>query len=145
MDTMGREEYLEGVLNVANRTKVHGRPIPFSLIGNVDNTTLCHIEGVDYNPSFDVTEHVLATAIITGQNERILNEIYLSDNLEVKDVKVTLCKLSDLESKDYTRVQEIAKDLAQKRIDQALKGGKIGRNQFCPCGSGKKYKNCCSN
>lgn len=20
---------------------------------------------------------------------------------------------------------------------------KIGRNEFCPCGSGKKYKNCC--
>ena len=22
-------------------------------------------------------------------------------------------------------------------------GKKIGRNQMCPCGSGKKYKNCC--
>ncbi|MBC6995220.1 SEC-C domain-containing protein [Lewinella lacunae] len=23
------------------------------------------------------------------------------------------------------------------------KGPKIGRNAPCPCGSGKKYKNCC--
>ena len=23
------------------------------------------------------------------------------------------------------------------------KGEKIGRNEPCPCGSGKKYKNCC--
>ena len=23
------------------------------------------------------------------------------------------------------------------------KGPKIGRNDPCPCGSGKKYKNCC--
>ncbi|MCK4255943.1 SEC-C domain-containing protein, partial [candidate division WOR-3 bacterium] len=22
-------------------------------------------------------------------------------------------------------------------------GKKVGRNQPCPCGSGKKYKNCC--
>ncbi|RAZ95039.1 hypothetical protein DK853_32050, partial [Klebsiella oxytoca] len=22
---------------------------------------------------------------------------------------------------------------------------KIGRNEPCPCGSGKKYKNCCGN
>ena len=22
---------------------------------------------------------------------------------------------------------------------------KIGRNEICPCGSGKKYKNCCLN
>ena len=25
-----------------------------------------------------------------------------------------------------------------KRVEK-----KIGRNQHCPCGSGKKYKNCC--
>ena len=24
-----------------------------------------------------------------------------------------------------------------------IKGKKIGRNESCPCGSGKKYKNCC--
>ena len=22
-------------------------------------------------------------------------------------------------------------------------GGKVGRNELCPCGSGKKYKKCC--
>jgi preprotein translocase subunit SecA len=26
---------------------------------------------------------------------------------------------------------------------QEQKGGKIGRNDPCPCGSGKKYKKCC--
>jgi len=25
----------------------------------------------------------------------------------------------------------------------ARSGQKVGRNQPCPCGSGKKYKNCC--
>lgn len=24
-----------------------------------------------------------------------------------------------------------------------IKGKKVGRNEPCPCGSGKKYKNCC--
>ncbi|MBQ9069882.1 MAG: SEC-C domain-containing protein [Clostridia bacterium] len=23
------------------------------------------------------------------------------------------------------------------------KGRVVGRNEYCPCGSGKKYKNCC--
>ena len=26
---------------------------------------------------------------------------------------------------------------------QVINGGKVGRNEPCPCGSGKKYKNCC--
>ena len=32
---------------------------------------------------------------------------------------------------------------AQKRSTTIVKGKKIGRNDPCPCGSGKKYKFCC--
>ncbi|MFP4371213.1 MAG: YecA family protein [Halanaerobium sp.] len=28
-------------------------------------------------------------------------------------------------------------------VDQVVKGEKVGRNDPCPCGSGKKYKKCC--
>ena len=31
----------------------------------------------------------------------------------------------------------------QKRAHTVVKGEKIGRNDPCPCGSGKKYKKCC--
>ena len=30
-----------------------------------------------------------------------------------------------------------------KRMNTVIKGKKIGRNDPCPCGSGKKYKYCC--
>ena len=32
---------------------------------------------------------------------------------------------------------------AQKKSMTVVKGKKIGRNDPCPCGSGKKYKFCC--
>ena len=31
----------------------------------------------------------------------------------------------------------------QKRSTTVVKEKKIGRNEPCPCGSGKKYKHCC--
>lgn len=34
--------------------------------------------------------------------------------------------------------------LTQKKSGTIVKGDKIGRNDPCPCGSGKKYKKCCS-
>ncbi|MCI9596023.1 MAG: SEC-C domain-containing protein [Firmicutes bacterium] len=37
--------------------------------------------------------------------------------------------------------QEITK--AYKKSKTVVKGEKIGRNDPCPCGSGKKYKKCC--
>ena len=33
--------------------------------------------------------------------------------------------------------------LEQKKSGTIIKGKKIGRNDPCPCGSGKKYKKCC--
>ncbi len=33
--------------------------------------------------------------------------------------------------------------LEAKRMNTIVKGKKIGRNDPCPCGSGKKYKYCC--
>ena len=33
-------------------------------------------------------------------------------------------------------------EIAKKKIT-VVKGSKVGRNDPCPCGSGKKYKNCC--
>jgi preprotein translocase subunit SecA len=39
------------------------------------------------------------------------------------------------------KMKEIAK--AYKKSKTVVKGKKIGRNEPCPCGSGKKYKHCC--
>ena len=30
-----------------------------------------------------------------------------------------------------------------KRVTVARKSSDVGRNDLCPCGSGKKYKKCC--
>lgn len=39
------------------------------------------------------------------------------------------------------KIAEIVK--AYKKSKTVVKGEKIGRNDPCPCGSGKKYKKCC--
>ena len=39
------------------------------------------------------------------------------------------------------KMKEIAKEY--KKSKTFIKGKKIGRNEPCPCGSGKKYKHCC--
>ena len=31
----------------------------------------------------------------------------------------------------------------QVKVPIVNDGPKVGRNDLCPCGSGKKYKNCC--
>lgn len=43
---------------------------------------------------------------------------------------------------DEEKRKEITK--TQRKANTVVKGEKIGRNDPCPCGSGKKYKKCCS-
>ena len=43
----------------------------------------------------------------------------------------------------FTKERQRELYLEQKKSGTIVKGEKIGRNDPCPCGSGKKYKKCC--
>ena len=53
--------------------------------------------------------------------------------------------LYNLPQWDESLKEEKKKELyvEQKKSGTVVKGPKIGRNDPCPCGSGKKYKHCC--
>lgn len=45
--------------------------------------------------------------------------------------------------KIFSKVKQKELYMEQKKSGTIVKGPKIGRNDPCPCGSGKKYKRCC--
>jgi preprotein translocase subunit SecA len=49
----------------------------------------------------------------------------------------------DKSGKPSDIVSEAADDLSKPKPKPKRTGPKVGRNDPCPCGSGKKYKNCC--
>ena len=72
----------------------------------------------------------------------------LFDNLLATIDKDTTFYLMKAEVRQNTERKQVAKGEAvtdsnkeKKRTPKKVK--KIGRNEPCPCGSGKKYKNCC--
>ena len=55
-----------------------------------------------------------------------------------------------VKTQDEIKREKVAKDTfegaapdKQVRRQPSVKKAKVGRNDPCPCGSGKKYKNCC--
>jgi len=63
-----------------------------------------------------------------------------------KDITILLAKSEirqNIERKEVskTKITNKSDDTAKKKPKKAEK--KVGRNEPCPCGSGKKYKNCC--
>ena len=70
------------------------------------------------------------------------------DNMMDKISLETSQYLLKAEIRQNIERKEVAKPIINNREDGTLKGGthkkeKIGRNDPCPCGSGRKYKQCC--
>ncbi|NLJ88290.1 MAG: SEC-C domain-containing protein [Epulopiscium sp.] len=101
------------------------------------------------------------TGFIDGINTSITQEVNLEELTEDSDVKLnidyeklywnmldsqaewlyTIPAWDDILSQE--RRAEIKKEYNRSKI--IVKPKKIGRNEPCPCGSGKKYKKCCIN
>ena len=72
----------------------------------------------------------------------------LFDNLLAKIDQQTTVYLMKAEIRQNTERKEVAKGVANQDTSKTKKASpkrvnKIGRNDPCPCGSGKKYKQCC--
>ena len=68
----------------------------------------------------------------------------------IQSIKVDTARLmlhvrieQKVEREEVAKVTGTNKDTTAKREPKKRKEAKIGRNDPCPCGSGKKYKNCC--
>lgn len=54
-------------------------------------------------------------------------------------------EFNDLRGKVITKLQELLQPINDLKSTSSERQKKIGANEMCPCGSGKKYKKCCRN
>ena len=112
----------------------------------------------ELSEKFGVDE-VLMTGFLDGTNDSLLNPM----DLEALDEETVITLKYDLEKLYYNMVAAKAEwlytlpewdnifdvdtrkamTLEQKRSHTFVADKKVGRNDPCPCGSGKKYKKCC--
>ena len=88
---------------------------------------------------------VTPNEVETVAEDTVVNLIYDKEKLYKNMVKADAEWLYGLPQWDAIYDEETRKNLylEQKKSRTIVKGKKIGRNDPCPCGSGKKYKQCC--
>lgn len=111
---------------------------------NMDNFDCPHIRGELYRGRMasgivkDV-KHLCAVSLVTDpQDKRCV--ISYPDSSPAFNVIHHLSRLlteKQLNPFNFSRVEFRKIDILQSQL------AKIGRNEYCPCGSGKKYKSCC--
>ena len=86
-------------------------------------------------------------------NDALEGYEFASDEVHVKFIELYMemsreCRIRDNRGHDWYEMVGIMAEKNRKTEPEATgrtidKRAKIGRNDPCPCGSGKKYKNCC--
>ena len=120
------------------------------LIYNVDVNWMDHIDAMDQlKRSIGLRAYAQQDPVVAFRQEGydMFDEMTMS--IREGTVKTILTAVirseEDLKRKEAVKVTSLsgASDGTVKKQPVRNKGQKVGRNDPCPCGSGKKYKHCC--
>lgn len=91
-------------------------------------------------------KHALSSLLRNNEKDRVMLDIYFENN-KFKNITYQKYVPESVLQVEYDEIMSLSEEIAIVRVNQSqLKiPGKIGRNDLCPCGSGKKYKKCCGN
>ena len=119
-----------------------GRSRPFSIYGDVNTTVQVWSPEVPMSIGEGV-DHTRAVMAMHTEEERRLIELEYGTAGELMNVRTESVRLEGLPRSALERAKRGATNLRRRRLRQASATGKIGRNDPCPCGSGRKHKHCC--
>lgn len=138
-----RDNIASSIDQVLKRQRERGTIQPIATVGETKVSIVCWDPEVSSVIKGFATDHCYATMLIAGDEERTSFELFFNKEQELVDISFDHLKLQDLPPEKYNRLKFLSEDLKAQRWGKASQGGKIRRNQLCPCGSGKKYKKCC--
>jgi len=105
------------------------------------------------DPTFNAFLILYLTELNATESIDIIGQAYERESVDesvlgdFEDVEIKLGLKKDRikPSKYSAAIDELNEDFLTSNQNQPVRKVKIGRNEPCPCGSGKKYKKCCIN
>ena len=164
LEQLSRDELKEALEGVAeesyhNREEMFGAPTMRELekvvmLRVVDNKWMEHLDHMDmlreginlraYGQRNPLVEYKIEALAMFEEMEAAIQDQIASLMYHVAVVQQEEQQLQDrLQTAQASHGDEVSSAEAKKSPRKNPDGSKVGRNDPCPCGSGKKYKNCC--
>lgn len=147
--TEAKNAFSSQVERVFEHQKNTKRATVFGTAGNgkYDLRYSCYVAepGVEMISESEQQDYVWSNMLWNGEDNRVQINLNLDSNMDVKSVSATFHNRNEIPDDKKDDLYAQGKQRAQDRMNRyvAEHGHKIGRNELCPCGSGKKYKKCC--
>ena len=145
LDTSGdwRTSIATKIDEALRQQKLLGKAKPLSTYGSQNISLFCWQQGVVMRDEELALDHTYAVMLLDNEEERLLLELNYDTDGKLMDATFTILGADAIPAEKLPKLKDTAEALRVRRIEKAKALGKIGRNQPCPCGSGKKYKKCC--
>lgn len=141
-----RKDFAAQIRYALRRQREINQTIPIAAFGGIKYCVFASIHGVPPYGSSHQYDYVYAVA---SRNEAIpvmWISLEYDKNNNLVEANGRQCMFSDVQADDVERIKSLGNEKAKDWVELAKrKNGRLGRNDYCPCGSGKKYKFCCLN
>ncbi len=146
LDEAARNDIANGIDYALRRQREINRSAPFSLAGRGEAklTVFCRQPGIDCPNISQMSDYALSLVLRGAEAERLLLILAFNDANRLQNVSFQFLCPGHITDDRRAELERLATIYAGTRLETRIKNqGKIGRNEPCPCGSGRKFKHCC--
>ena len=146
--TDAKEQFCEQIKRVISRQREIEDYSVINVSGTGDSlryTCFVHQPEVKQISDKEKNDYVMSMLVWNDETDRVMIEFCFDKDENIQWMKFERFMPSDVMDSERERLFELGKARAKRLVKKHLASskGKIGRNELCPCGSGKKYKKCC--
>ncbi len=141
-----RNELANGIEYALNREKELGRMFPITTFDEIRYCIFVYQQEIQFIEEQEKIDYIYSTMVFNNENDRLNIDLYYDKDGVIEKVDFKLHFFSDIPPNRFEELKRVGEQRAKGRVELYKRNNtksKIGRNESCPCGSGKKYKKCC--
>ena len=155
MEGMKEQEIVDFLISKVIEEYEHKiKELPVEIINDFEKAVALRVIDTHWMDHINTMSHLREGIGLRGYAQENPLRAYTLEGFELFDELLnvidrdTTLFLLKAEIRQNTERKQVAKgtavtDKSKEKNTPTKKAKKVGRNQLCPCGSGKKYKNCC--
>lgn len=146
MSEEAREIFSDSIAKIAVRELELGRMISASCFGDFCYVLFVKQPDIEHFDIDQQRQYALATIAKNRRDYIFRIEVILDSWKNIIDIDYDYFTQEDIREDERNQLVELGEEYSKKRMQNFLvqnQKKKIYPNDYCPCGSGKKYKKCC--
>lgn len=145
LSSEAKNDFCRGIHHALRRQPEIGRMVEISAFGEIKYCLFISMPGIKVMSTKERQDYVWATIVGDESMPIMWIDLDYDKDRKLRNAKGKQCDYCDIPIGEIDRLKVLSVEITKSRIESFRRQyhRKVGRNDPCPCGSGKKYKKCC--